>query len=156
MINVGGRKVNPSEVERVLRLSPRVREAVVLGMPGSARGQEVAACVAGEATEDELRKLCSRNLPSWQVPRRWFFWKKFRSTRGERSAGRIFERDWNDLNATARTTGQNALDRRPCRYEHFAEGQVRSLERTPDSLLLSQPGKLPASRDRQMAKFQKA
>lgn len=75
-INVGGRKVNPSEVERVLRLSPRVRDVVVLGMPGSARGQEIAACVAGEATEDELRKLCFRNLPSWQVPRRWFFWEE--------------------------------------------------------------------------------
>ena len=76
LINVGGRKVNPGEVERVLRLSPRVRDVVVLGIPGNARGQEVAACVAGEATEDELRKLCSRNLPAWQVPRRWFFWEE--------------------------------------------------------------------------------
>ncbi len=76
VINVSGRKVNPSEVERVLKLSPRVREAVVLGLPVQTRGEEVTACVAGEATEEELRKLCSRNLPSWQVPRRWFFWKE--------------------------------------------------------------------------------
>jgi long-chain acyl-CoA synthetase len=74
LINVGGRKLNPGEVERVLRLSPRVRDAVVLGIAAKARGEEVAACVAGEATEDELRKLCFRNLPAWQVPRRWFFW----------------------------------------------------------------------------------
>jgi long-chain acyl-CoA synthetase len=73
LINVGGRKVNPGEVERVLRLSPRVRDVVVLGIAANARGEEVAACVAGEATEDELRRLCSRNLPAWQVPRRWFF-----------------------------------------------------------------------------------
>ena len=73
LIKVGGRKVNPGEVERVLRLSPRVRDVVVLGIAGKARGEEVAACVAGEATEDELRRLCSRNLPAWQVPRRWFF-----------------------------------------------------------------------------------
>ena len=74
LINVGGRKVNPGEIERVLRLSPRVRDVVVLGIPANARGEEVTACVAGEATEDELRKLCFRNLPAWQVPRRWFFW----------------------------------------------------------------------------------
>jgi acyl-CoA synthetase (AMP-forming)/AMP-acid ligase II len=73
LINVGGRKVNPGEVERVLRLSPRVRDVVVLGIPANARGEEVAACVAGDANEDELRKLCFRNLPAWQVPRRWFF-----------------------------------------------------------------------------------
>jgi long-chain acyl-CoA synthetase len=76
LINVGGRKVNPREVERVLRLSPRVREVVVLGIPANARGEEVAACVAGEATEDELRRLCVKNLPAWQVPRRWFFCKE--------------------------------------------------------------------------------
>jgi long-chain acyl-CoA synthetase len=73
LINVGGRKVNPAEIERVLRLSPHVRDVVVLGIPDKAHGEEVAACVAGDATEDELRKLCFRNLPAWQVPRRWFF-----------------------------------------------------------------------------------
>jgi long-chain acyl-CoA synthetase len=75
-INVGGRKVNPSDIERILRLSPRVREAVVLGVPNHARGEEVAACVAGEVTADELRRLCARHLASWQVPRRWFFFKE--------------------------------------------------------------------------------
>jgi acyl-CoA synthetase (AMP-forming)/AMP-acid ligase II len=73
LINVAGRKVNPDEVERVLRMSPHVRQAVVLGLPAAARGEEVAACVEGEATEAELRTLCARNLPAWQVPRRWFF-----------------------------------------------------------------------------------
>ncbi|HEY5705717.1 MAG TPA: class I adenylate-forming enzyme family protein [Terrimicrobiaceae bacterium] len=73
LINVGGRKVNPGDVERVLRLSAGVRDVVVLGIPASPRGEDVAACVAGEATEEELRKLCFRNLSPWQVPRRWFF-----------------------------------------------------------------------------------
>lgn len=73
LINVAGRKVNPNEVERVLRMSPKVREAVVLGLPASARGEEVAACVQGDATEAELRMLCAQNLAAWQVPRRWFF-----------------------------------------------------------------------------------
>ena len=59
--------------------------------------------------------------------------KKSRSTRGERSAGRIFVRDWNDLNATAEAKGQNRKEMgfgpAACRYEHFAGGAVRSLER---------------------------
>jgi long-chain acyl-CoA synthetase len=76
LINVAGRKVNPDEVERVLRMSPNVREAVVLGLPASARGEEVAACVQGEATEAELRTVCARMLAAWQVPRRWFFFKE--------------------------------------------------------------------------------
>ena len=73
LINVAGRKLNPGEVERVLKMSPTVREAVVLGLPASARGEEVVACIQGKVTEAELRRLCASNLASWQVPRRWFF-----------------------------------------------------------------------------------
>ena len=76
LINVGGRKVNPGNIERVLRMSPRVRDVVVLGIPSGSRGEEVAACVAGDATEDELRRLCFGSLPGWQVPRRWLFCKE--------------------------------------------------------------------------------
>jgi long-chain acyl-CoA synthetase len=76
LINVAGRKVNPGEVERVLRMSPHVREAIVLGLPASARGEEVAACIQGEVTEAELRALCAKNLAAWQVPRRWFFFQE--------------------------------------------------------------------------------
>ncbi|HEY5742515.1 MAG TPA: class I adenylate-forming enzyme family protein [Terrimicrobiaceae bacterium] len=73
LINVAGRKVNPHEIERILRMSPHVRQVVVLGLPAIARGEEVVACVEGRATEAELRTLCANNLPAWQVPRRWFF-----------------------------------------------------------------------------------
>jgi long-chain acyl-CoA synthetase len=73
LINVAGRKLNPGEVERVLKMSPKVREAVVLGLPASTRGEEVVACIQGEVTEAELRRLCASNLAAWQVPRRWFF-----------------------------------------------------------------------------------
>ena len=76
LINVAGRKVNPGEVERVLRMSANVREAVVLGLPASTRGEEVVAVVQGEATEAELRALCAKNLAAWQVPRRWFFFQE--------------------------------------------------------------------------------
>ena len=84
LINVAGRKLNPAEVERVLKMSPNVREAVVLGLPASARGEEVVACIQGEVTEAELRSLCASNLAAWQVPRRWFFFEQIPfNTRGK-------------------------------------------------------------------------
>ena len=76
LINVAGRKLNPSEVEKVLKTSPNVHEAVVLGLPARTRGEEVVACIQGESTEAELRKLCASNLAAWQVPRRWFFFQE--------------------------------------------------------------------------------
>lgn len=70
-INVAGRKVHPHEIERVLLRCPGVREVAVVGVPAAARGEEVAACVAGEVSVESLRIHCGRQLPSWQVPRRW-------------------------------------------------------------------------------------
>lgn len=75
-INVAGRKVAPAEIESVLQAAPGVREAVVLGLPAANRGEEVAAVVTGEATEEALRHFCAQALPAWQVPKRWFFWDR--------------------------------------------------------------------------------
>jgi acyl-CoA synthetase (AMP-forming)/AMP-acid ligase II len=72
-INVAGRKVNPVEIENVLRACPGVTDVVVLGLPDGLRGEEVAACVTGGATEATLRAEAGRRLPAWQVPRRWIF-----------------------------------------------------------------------------------
>lgn len=73
LINVSGRKVNPSEIENVLARCRGVREVVVLGLPDGFRGEEVAACVAGDTTEEKLRQFCGPILPAWQMPRRWIF-----------------------------------------------------------------------------------
>jgi acyl-coenzyme A synthetase/AMP-(fatty) acid ligase len=73
LINVAGRKVNPAEVEAVVRRCPGVSDAVVLGLPASLRGEDVAACVVGTATEEMLRRFCAAHLASGQSPRRWIF-----------------------------------------------------------------------------------
>lgn len=71
MINVGGRKVNPAEVEAVLRAVPGVRQAVVMGIPDRNRGQAVCACVVGGRglTREALQSACSLHLASFKVPR---------------------------------------------------------------------------------------
>lgn len=73
LINVAARKVNPAEVEVVLRLCPGVADVVVLGIPAGLRGEDVAACIVGDVSEEVLRIFCASRLAGWQVPRRWFF-----------------------------------------------------------------------------------
>ena len=72
MINVGGRKVNPAEVEAVLRDVPGVRQVVVFGAPDRHRGQAVCACVvaARGVTRENLLAACGPRLAPFKVPRR--------------------------------------------------------------------------------------
>ena len=68
--------MNPGEVERVLKMSPQVREAVVLGLPASARGEEVVACIEGDVNEADLRMLCASNLASLAGPETMVFLRR--------------------------------------------------------------------------------
>ncbi len=68
-INIAGRKLNPAEIERVLRQHPAVREVVVFGTPSALRGEEPVACVVGEIAPDELIAFAARHLASWQLPK---------------------------------------------------------------------------------------
>jgi acyl-CoA synthetase (AMP-forming)/AMP-acid ligase II len=70
LINVAGRKLNPSEVEARVQTHPAVRQAVVFGVPSTLRGEEPVLCVSGDALEQtDLVRFCRANLSEWQVPR---------------------------------------------------------------------------------------
>ena len=73
MIDASGFKVLPREVEEVLFMHPKVREAVVAGVPDAYRGETVKAFVvlkAGEsATEEEIVEFCRLHLAPFKVPR---------------------------------------------------------------------------------------
>ncbi len=75
VINVAGKKVNPSDVEAELLSFPGVQAAVVFGRDSAARNQEVAACVVASPAvkENVLLDHCRRRLSGWQVPKRIFF-----------------------------------------------------------------------------------
>jgi 3-oxocholest-4-en-26-oate---CoA ligase len=76
VINTGGEKVHPHEVEQALLAEPGVTDAVVVGVPDETWGQRVAAIVAttgGGQTEDELRDAVRRRLAGYKVPRRIVF-----------------------------------------------------------------------------------
>jgi oxalate---CoA ligase len=74
MINRGGEKVSPLEVDEVLMDHPAVAQVVTFAMPHAKLGEEVAAAVVLAegliALERELRDFCSVRLAEFKVPRR--------------------------------------------------------------------------------------
>lgn len=76
LINVGGQKVLPIEVENVLLEAPNIREAAVYAAPHPLMGQVVAARVSLVEPEEEsaltlrLRRYCRERLAKFKVPMR--------------------------------------------------------------------------------------
>ncbi|MCI0656638.1 MAG: hypothetical protein L0170_06150, partial [Acidobacteria bacterium] len=92
MINVGGRKVFPEEVERVLSRAPGVREVVVLSIADSLRGESVAAAVVGVngLREAALLGYCREHLAAYRIPRRLLLLPALpRTTRGKVDTARL-------------------------------------------------------------------
>jgi acyl-coenzyme A synthetase/AMP-(fatty) acid ligase len=69
VINRGGNKVFPGDVEEVLRLSPAVVDTAVVGAPDDRLGQVPIAFYTGQAVpRGELERLCRDNLTPYKVP----------------------------------------------------------------------------------------
>jgi acyl-coenzyme A synthetase/AMP-(fatty) acid ligase len=70
LINRGGNKVFPDEVEEVLCLSPLVAEAAVVGVPDDRLGEVPVAFVVttGDVGDDELIALCRDHLTPYKIP----------------------------------------------------------------------------------------
>lgn len=70
LINRGGFKVNPNEVEQAILSHPGVAEVVVLGAPSSF-GDDLVRCVivrAGPCTEDEILEHCRTRIADYKIP----------------------------------------------------------------------------------------
>lgn len=72
MINVGGKKVNPYEVEELLMTLPGVKECAVVGVPKPNGEEAVKAFIAAEShvTEEMVRKYCYEHLSGYKLPSR--------------------------------------------------------------------------------------
>jgi acyl-CoA synthetase (AMP-forming)/AMP-acid ligase II len=74
LINKGGEKISPIELDNVLARHPKVGEAVSFAIPDEMFGQEVAVAVvpkAGEKiTEEELKKWVADKLAKFKVPKK--------------------------------------------------------------------------------------
>ncbi|MGB9593175.1 MAG: long-chain-fatty-acid--CoA ligase [Anaerolineae bacterium] len=73
MIIAGGFNIYPRDVEEVLYQHPKIKEAVVAGVPDEYLGEVVKAYVVlkeGEtATEQEIIEFCRQSLAKYKVPR---------------------------------------------------------------------------------------
>jgi long-chain acyl-CoA synthetase len=73
MINTGGFKIWPREVEEVLYRHPAIAECAVVGMPDGLRGEVAKAFVVlrpgpGASVED-VESHCRAHLATYKVPR---------------------------------------------------------------------------------------
>jgi len=68
VINRGGNKVFPEQVEEVLRLSPGVSDVAVVGVFDRRLGEVPVAFVVGDAPPAELEALCREQLVAYKVP----------------------------------------------------------------------------------------
>jgi acyl-CoA synthetase (AMP-forming)/AMP-acid ligase II len=74
IINRGGEKISPREVDEILMDHPAVAQVVCFGIPHDKLGEEVGAAVVLRegmtATEKELREYTATRLADFKVPRK--------------------------------------------------------------------------------------
>lgn len=77
IINRGGEKISPREVDEVLLDHPAVEQVVTFAMPHDKLGEEVAAAIVFRegktASEGDLRSFASERLADFKVPRKLIF-----------------------------------------------------------------------------------
>jgi len=92
MIKTRGENVYPREVEEVLYRHPKVKDAVVVGLPDTFAGEIIKAYVVlkeGEsATSDEIVMFCREGLAKFKLPQR----VEFRSELPKTIVGKVLRR----------------------------------------------------------------
>lgn len=118
MINRGGEKVSPREIDAVLLEHPAVAEAAAFALAHPRLGEEVAAAVrlraGAQASEDEIREFIAGKVAEFKVPRLILIVKEIPKS----SAGKIRRSDLPDrlgikphASAAAPLTGAAAAPR---------------------------------------------
>jgi len=74
-INVAGLKVDPAEIERILRALPGVADVRVMGAACDHRGQQLVAFIVSDQalTSVDIRQRCARMLSPHKIPRQFIF-----------------------------------------------------------------------------------
>ena len=77
IINRGGEKVSPREVDEIIMDHPAVAQVVCFGMPHAKLGEEVAAVVVlkegAQATDREIQDFVSKRAADYKVPKKILF-----------------------------------------------------------------------------------
>jgi acyl-CoA synthetase (AMP-forming)/AMP-acid ligase II len=77
IINRGGEKISPREVDEVLMDHPAVQQVVTFAMPHAKLGEEVAAAIVlregRQASEKDIREFAAQRLADFKIPRKIVF-----------------------------------------------------------------------------------
>lgn len=95
IINVAGLKVDPTEVEKLLLGSPKVKEAVVIGVKDDSLCEIVKAIVVlkEKSTEKEILDFFRGKLADYKIPRQI----EFRNTFPKNSMGKILREELEEM-----------------------------------------------------------
>lgn len=111
MINASGFKVWPREVEDVLYSHAAVREAAVIGVPDSYRGETVKAFVSlrpqADVAPDDLAAYCKERLAAYKYPRAVEILPELPKT----TSGKILRRELRSRNDTSDNTSNGTGSR---------------------------------------------
>ncbi len=99
MINVGGEKVFPSEVEDMMLAHPKIKDLVVAGIPDDLKGEAPKAFIqlkeGHAATEEEIREYCQAKMAPFKVPVAVEFIKEVpRSASGKALRRMLRDKEW--------------------------------------------------------------
>ncbi|XP_002509782.2 probable CoA ligase CCL9 [Ricinus communis] len=76
LINRGGEKISPIEVDAVLLSHPDVAQAVAFGVPDDKYGEEINCAIIpredSDTDEADVLRYCKKNLASFKVPKKVF------------------------------------------------------------------------------------
>ena len=100
MINVGGEKVFPSEVEDMMLDHPQIKDLVIVGIPDDIKGEAPKAFIQlqeGEtATEAEIQAYCKSKMAPYKVPVAVEFIAEVpRSASGKALRRTLQDKEWN-------------------------------------------------------------
>jgi acyl-coenzyme A synthetase/AMP-(fatty) acid ligase len=90
LIKIAGRRLNPAEIEQSLKKLPGISEA--FAAPHPARGDVLAAVVAGATSADAVRAALRGQVAAWKIPKKLLVLERFPLTpRGKPDTKRLLE-----------------------------------------------------------------
>ena len=71
LIDTGGYKVDPREIEAILMTYPDVKEAVIIGVKSQEAGEKIKAVIVpnGQCNAADIRLFCQQKLAEYKIPK---------------------------------------------------------------------------------------
>lgn len=108
IINKGGIKISPREIEHSITAHPLVNEAFVLGVPDVLHGHNIACFAVLKSgaliTGADLEKFLRKHLPSNRIPKYIYFISHLPKTTSGKVDKRKLQQMWGEVNMQKRLT----------------------------------------------------